>query len=95
VSQRYGARVGIALGGVSVLVAAAAIALLEARRERVRVSIDLLPRPGLRVSVPGAVVAADPEPDAEPEPVGSGVLGDEPAAVAEAEARVGRASAAR
>jgi MFS family permease len=100
VSQRYGARVGIALGGVSVLLAAAAIALLEARRERVRVSIDLLPRPALRVSVPGAAggssaaAGLDAEPGRAPEPV-PGVLGDAPAALAEAEARVGRAPAAR
>jgi hypothetical protein len=37
-----------------VLVAAAVFAILEARRERVRISIDLLPRPGVRITRPVA-----------------------------------------
>ncbi|MEA2295648.1 MAG: hypothetical protein QOE86_3287 [Solirubrobacteraceae bacterium] len=94
VSQRFGARAGILLGGLSVLAAAAVVAMLHARSQGVRVWIDVLPRPRVHLLVPpepgaeaDAGLAAIPA-VAEASEVGAAVAGEQrPAA--------GRAPAAR
>lgn len=49
VNQRFGARAGLALGGVSVLLAAGVLTLLRARRHGLRVRVHAVPTPHLHV----------------------------------------------
>jgi MFS family permease len=76
ICERFGARAGIAAGGVSVLLATAVIAVMHARNTGLHVSIEVLPRPRVRLALP--VVSGDPAELVAESPVLSGD-GGEPA----------------
>jgi MFS family permease len=50
ICERFGARAGLIVGGVSVLATAAVLAVLRARRQGMRVRLHVLPRPHIHVT---------------------------------------------